>query len=138
MQGNVYRSVCTPDQLSQLRQAVTEGRPHAPAQLWRAVEVMLCSRKANSDVRFVRALVPRKIKRSSEATGDRTVINYTPRDVELIEGLFAEQKAWGAGVKVKRAKVTLQYFANEACVVTRTLIFVKPNWQISEFGEACD
>ena len=107
-------------------------------QLWRALEVMLCARRDKADVSYIRTLVPAEVKISAASTGDVCRSKRIARSPALIDQLFSRRKAWAANVDVHGEKATLQFFANEACVSSRTFILIECKWYLAKIGQECD
>jgi hypothetical protein len=107
-------------------------------ELKAAVEVLLCARPTDRSRAFVRELLPRAVRKITQATGDEDISELVPRNAALVDEMFAEGLARDVTLTAEADKVTLQYFSNEVCVRSRTLILVKNRWAIAEIGEACD
>ena len=138
MHGQTYYSACTADQLSNLGAAFLKERSVKSDQIWRAVNVMLCTPKGAASRRFVKALLPTKVRQLIESTGDEPSTKFTVRTDAMVDEMFAEGKAWDARITSDGETVTLLYFSNEACVASRTLQWKNKKLAIVEIGEACD
>lgn len=138
MHGENYPNACEPSQRKALRGLLRASRPQDSERAWRAIDAMLCSPSDDANRHYLKTLVPRKIKETVESTGDQPEFKLVARSDRLISGLMADGKAWDADIRVESTKIVVQYFANEACVRSRTLTFENLRWSLTEVGEACD
>ena len=136
--GETYVSNCKPWQIAEIRKTLAQSGADRPVELKAAVEVLLCASPTDRSRAFVRKLLPKAVRKATQATGDEDTSELVPRNAALVDEMFAEGFARDVTLTTETDKVTLQYFANEACVKSRTLILVKNRWAIAKIGEACD
>ena len=138
MHGETYPNTCTAPQKKNLHEALLASRVHDTEGAWRAIDAMLCTPSDDANRRYVKTLVPKKIKQTVESTGDQPEFKLVARSDKLIGSLIADGRAWNADVSAEPTKIVLQYFANEACVRSKTLTFENRRWSLTDVGEACD
>jgi hypothetical protein len=138
IQGEEYSNACAAVPKNHLLDTLLAGKVQDAAQAWRAVDAMLCVPDNDTNRSFIKTLVPEKVHEAVEATGDKPSFRMVARSESLVRGLMAAGVAWGANIRTESGKVVLQYFANEACVKERTLIYSNFKWSVYEVGEACD
>lgn len=138
IQSEVYQNACAPSELRKLRKSLSSEKVAEEAQVWKAIEVLLCAPRTKSTQRYIASILANKIRDSAEGTAqdsDFAVIKPSP---ELAGSLLANRSAWDASISLDVDHVTLSYHSDEACMNSRTLRFIKPTWRISEIGNACD
>lgn len=138
MHGETYQSACMPEHLSKLKAALLKEPVNETDQLWRAVRTMLCAPKDRVSRRLVKSLLPSKVRRTTESTGDEPRSKLIARTDGLIDKMLAEGKVWNACIRSIDEGITLQYFSNEACVESRKLKWANNKWSIVQIGSACD
>jgi hypothetical protein len=107
------------------------------AQGWRVVGAMLCSPYNDINRSYLESVIPKKVRKTVESTGDQPVFKMVPRTDELVRGLMAAGRAWNVKIRIEPEKLVLQYFSNEECVKERTLSYANSKWSVYELSEAC-
>ena len=138
MHGEDYANACAPLQKKELKDTLLTSNVRDAAQAWRAVDALLCAPNNDTNRIYLESLIPKKIRQTTESTGDEATFKLVTRSRKLVQDLIAAGKAWDANIQTEPDKITLQYFANEACVNARTLIYADFTWSLFEVGEACD
>jgi hypothetical protein len=138
MQGEEYVSACEQEERKALRDQLLNARNQGAMQVWRVVEVLLCAPDDNFNRAFIKSLIPGNVRRKFDSTGDHPKIKIIPRSDRLASQIMANGKAWDVGINFDSNEVTLQYFANEACVKEVRLRNSGSRWIIYEVSEACD
>jgi hypothetical protein len=138
IQGENYPNACAPAEKEYLHDTLLASKVENPAQAWRAIDAILCAPNNDTNRSYVETLVPRTVRKTVESTGDKPTFKMVARSEALARGLMAAGKAWDANIRTEPGKITLQYFANEACVKERTLTYVNFKWSVYAIGEACD
>ena len=139
VQGVKYANACTPGGRKTLRKSVWRvagGREAAGA--WRLVETLLCSPNSKASRRYLTSVLPAEIRSVSSGTGQDETSESVRRDGRLIEALLAGGEAWHATVESESTEISLSYYANEACINSRTLSFVNRSWRLVKISQACD
>ncbi len=138
--GEVHRNACATAELKKLRKALASKKVAEEAQVWRAVETLLCAPLTKSNKRYISSILANKIRESAEGTGQDSDFAVIKPGPELAASLFANQAAWDAGIDVDGDgdHVTVHYRPDEACMNSRTLRYIKPKWRLSEVGQGCD
>jgi hypothetical protein len=136
--GESYPNVCAPAEKKNLQETLLASQVTDVAQAWLAVEAILCAPNNDTNRSYVETLVPRTVRKTVESTGDKPAFKMVARSEVLVRGLMAAGKAWDANIRTEPGKITLQYFANEACVKERILTYVNFKWSVYAIGEACD
>jgi hypothetical protein len=136
--GEIYPNACTPAEMKKLQDMLAMGKAQEAQQLERTIEVILCAPDDESNRPFIRKLVPVKVRQTVESTGDKPTTKMVLHSEDLITNLMATGNAWSATVRVEGTEVTLDYWANEACVKGVTFSFSHSKWNVSELSEACD
>ena len=137
--GVEYANACTPEGRKALRKSVWRvagGREAAGA--WRLVETLLCSPNSKASRRYLTSVLPAEIRSVSSGTGQDETSESVRRDGRLIEALLAGGEAWHATVESQATEISLSYYANEACINSRTLSFVNRSWRVVKISQACD
>lgn len=135
--GTIRPNACAPTQLALLKKDVDNAASDA-AQAWKAIVAMLCTADQAANRERIKRFVPIYVREAQEGTGQAPVFQRTRRSDELLQRLSAAGKAWEASVDVASDKIVLQYFPDEACVASRTLLYAKGKWTLADIGEACD
>jgi hypothetical protein len=78
------------------------------------------------------------VREQLESTKDKSVIKTLAVSEELVTRIMATGSVWNTTLLAEKKKITLQYFVNEACVRSATLLYSHSKWAVSEIGEACD
>jgi len=139
VQGVKYANACTLDGRKALRKSVwriAAGREAAGA--WRLVETLLCSPNSKASRRYLTSVLPAEVRSVSSGTGQDEISESVKRDGRLIEALLAGGEAWHATVESEATEISLSYYANEACINSRTLSFVNRSWRLVKISQACD
>lgn len=138
MHGEHYANACAPLQRKELKDTLLTNNVRDAAQAWRAIDAFLCA--PNNDINriYLESIIPKKIRQTTESTGDEATFKLVTRSRKLVQDLIAGGKAWDANIQTEPDKITLQYFANEVCVKERALIYKDFRWSLYEVGEACD
>ena len=139
MHGLNYPNACSVAEKNKLKEMLTRARVVEEAQLWRALDTILCAPDNDVTRAYLRSLVPAKVREDIESTGDKPSVKMMARNEKLIGKLIAAGKAWDATVEEDQfGHVTLQYFADEACVKGTTFAHANSKWYVYQIGQACD
>ena len=139
VQGVKYANACTPYGRKALRKSVWRvagGRQATGA--WRLVETLLCSPNSKASRRYLTSVLPAEVRSVSSGTGQDEISESVKRDGRLIDALLAGGEAWHATVESESTEISLSYYANEACINSRTLSFVNRSWRLVKISQACD
>jgi hypothetical protein len=136
--GSAYPNACTTQEKEELRSKLMSSTVPDPKAAWSTIELILCAKKDKPTQDKMRKLVQKRILTSVESTGQNTSKDVESRSEEFLSELMAEGQAWDARIDLRKEEVVLQYYANEACVNSATLRYVKRNWLVTKVGQACD
>jgi hypothetical protein len=138
MHGEKYASACAQLERKGLKGQLFNKNIRNAEQAWRVFEVLLCGPDDNFSRNYIKSVISRNTRKKSGSTGDNPKSKMIPRSDELVRQIMAGGKAWDANIDADPDGVTLQYFANEACVKGVRLGEVNSRWAIVEVSEACD
>lgn len=138
MHGEIYSNACDENERNVIRKSLFAQPLKNPIEVWEMIEVILCASPDDTYRKYVMGLIPGEVKKVVESTGSKSKTKKVKVKDEIIREVMARQHAWNASVEVESNNVVLQYFANEACVKTTKIRYVRGKWGIYELGEACD
>lgn len=138
MHGETYSNACEAGNQEELRSVLFKNEVKAPTQAWKLINVILCSPNDVKNRAYVTQMVQKKLRMKVESTGERPDVKTVDRNEELVDDLLAAGRAWQASIRVEPGRISLQYFANEACVEAIAFSFRNGKWLVNEFGVACD
>ena len=136
--GEIYPNSCGSEQKRFLQeQVLASGIPDA-AQAWQAIYLILCASGTHSNFGKVAALFTKQVRSEIESTADDPIVRVVEGNEKLAASIMAAEKAWDTNISTAGGKIVLQYFVNEACVKSATLLYNKSKWSVYEVGQACD
>lgn len=138
MHGATYSSACQVTNQKALQNVLSSNGVKASAQVWKLIDIILCSTKDKEDRAYVAQRVQKKLRRTVESTGEKPDVKTVERSAELIDDLLAEGRAWDANIRVEPGKIFLQYFSSEACVKAVNFSLRNGKWLVHELSVACD
>jgi hypothetical protein len=102
------------------------------------VDLILCAKDSKANRKELMSSFREKVREQLESTKDKSVIKTLAVSEELVTRIMATGSVWNTTFLAEKKKITLQYFVNEACVRSATLLYSHSKWAVSEIGEACD
>jgi chitinase len=138
IQGDSYPGSCDAAQKKLLHEELVRSEAADAKQAWQVVELILCASDSAANRDKVISLLRKKIRQTIESTGSQPIVGRVAGNVILVDNLMAAGRAWNSSVSGNETRIVLQYFVDEACVNSVTLLYDEHKWSVDEIGQACD
>lgn len=136
--GTVYENACSPEQESHLQQELPAHGIPSQTHAWNLIHTIMCAPRTAATRKYLMDSLSLKVSLLDEATGERAHSQIVRRSPHLVDELMATGHAWQPRIRVHGKRIILQYYVNEVCIRSVTLVNMQSRWNISEIGAACD
>jgi hypothetical protein len=138
MQGNIYPNSCNKEQKSVLWEMIAKAKVYNGPQALKLVDLILCASDSKENRKVLMSSFGKGVREKVESTGGATLIKTIAVTEKIVSRTMAAGNVWNTTLLTEQKKISLQYFVNEACVKSATLLYSHSKWSVYEIGEACD
>ncbi|MCO4856577.1 hypothetical protein MKD49_08795 [Herbaspirillum sp. WGmk3] len=131
VQGTTYQNACTAPERSELRREL----PHEAHEL---IETLLCASKTPARKAYLKQHVTPNVNAEYSGSGQEDIQEVLQVDDELLDHLMKAGEAWQVTTTVTDEQIEVMFFADEACVESRSLRLDQGKWLLYGLGAGCD